>query len=360
MKKAYLSILSILLASAASAQIQITATDMPVVGDTLRSSATAAASSGITLSNTGTNYTWDFSSLVPVSQTVANYQLAATVNIAFAVVISPTAYGYKVADSFPTPAGLPISLPVSIKNMYTFYNKKTSPSRFVAEGFGATISGIPTPAAYQDEDEIYKFPLDYGTTNDSTTFDLKFSLASLGSVRQKGYRKTTVDGWGTIKTPFFTTAVNCIRVRSEIREIDSFTISPLPAMGIPRNTVEYKWLAAGEHYPVLWVTANITGSTETITSVRYRDQYRPGLLNIEQAPALKVLKAYPNPANYTVNIDVPTSWQNYTVAIYDMQGRVVANYNNTSKLDVSNLAKGNYLAVLQHENERAAAAIIKD
>lgn len=360
MKKVYTSIFSILLASAATAQIQITASDMPVVGDTLRSSASAAATSGITLSNTGTSYAWDFSSLVPISQTVANYQLAATVNIAFAAVISPTAYGYKVADSFAAPAGLPIPLPVSIKNIYTFYNKKTSPARFVAEGFGATISSIPTPAAYQDEDEVYLFPLDYGVTNDSTTFDLKFSLASLGSVRQKGYRKTTVDGWGTIKTPFFTTAVNCIRVRSEIHEIDSFTVSPLPAMAVPRNTVEYKWLATGEHYPILWVTATLTGSTETISSVRYRDQYRPGLLNVEQAPALQTLKAYPNPANNTVNIDVPATWQNYTVAIYDLQGRVVANYNNTSKLDVSNLAKGNYLAVLQHENERAAAAIIKD
>lgn len=360
MKKVYSSIFSILLASVASAQIQITATDMPVIGDTLRSSAANPTSAGITLSNTGANYTWDFSTLVPVSQTVANYQLAATVNIAFAAVISPTAYGYKVADSFPTPAGLPISLPVSIKNMYTFYNKKSSPSRFVAEGFGASISGIPTPAAYQDEDEIYKFPLDHGVTNDSTTFDLKFSLASLGSIRQKGYRKTTVDGWGTIKTPFITTAVNCIRVRSEISEIDSFTISPLPTIAIPRNTVEYKWLATGEHYPVLLVTANITGSTETITGVRYRDQYRPGLLNVEQTPVLQVLKAYPNPANGTINIDVPATWQNYTVAIYDMQGRVVANYNNTSKLDVSKLSKGNYLAVLQHENERAAAAIIKN
>jgi len=360
MKKVYTSIYSILLASAASAQIQITASDMPVVNDTLRSSATAATSSGITLSNTGTNYAWDYSSLTPVSQTVANYQLAATVNAAFGLIISPSAYGYKVADSFPTPAGLPISLPVSIKNIYTFYNKKTSPSRFVAEGFGATISGIPTPAVYQDEDEIYLFPLDYGVTNDSTTFDLKFSLATLGSVRQKGYRKTTVDGWGTIKTPFFTTAVNCIRVRSEIHEVDSFTISPLPAMAVPRNTVEYKWLAANEHYPVLWVTATLTGSTETISSVRYRDQYRPGLLSVEQTPALQTLKAYPNPASGTVNIDVPATWQNYTVTIYDMQSRVVANYNNTSKLDVLNLAKGNYLAVLQHENERAAAAIIKD
>lgn len=357
MKKIYTVISTLLLAISVSAQIQITATDMPVVGDTLRSSLTAGAS-GIVLSNTGSNYTWDYSSLTPISQSVANYRLAANVNIAFAVVISPSAYGYKVADSFPT-GGIPVTLPVTIKDMYTFFNKKTSPSRFVAEGFGASISGIPTPAAYQDEDEIYKFPLDYGVTNDSTTFDLKFNLATVGSIRQKGYRKTTVDGWGTIKTPYFTTPVNCIRVRSEIRETDSVAIGPLPTVAVPRNTVEYKWLATSEHYPVLWVTASLTGSTETITTVRYRDQYRPGLLTIEQAPDLVVLKAYPNPSlNGQVIINIPQQWQNFTVSLYDMQGKIIASYINNATLDLTKLAKGNYLAMVQYEGTRGFVTII--
>lgn len=357
MKKIYSFLVLSFIMTNAYAQIQITAADMPVVGDTLRSSLTAGAS-GIVLANTGGNYTWDYSSLTPVSQSVANYRLAANVNIAFAVVISPSAYGYKVADSFPT-GGIPVTLPVTIKDMYTFFNKKTSPSRFVAEGFGASISGIPTPAAYQDEDEIYKFPLDFGVTNDSTTFDLKFNLATVGSIRQKGYRKTTVDGWGTIKTPFFTTPVNCIRVRSEIRETDSVAIGPLPTVAVPRNTVEYKWLATGEHYPVLWVTASLTGSTETITTVRYRDQYRPGLLTIEQAPDITVLKAYPNPSvNGQVTLQIPEGWQKFTVLLYDMQGKEVANYQNCTTLDLTKLPKGNYLAVVQHEDAKGFVTII--
>ncbi len=352
----WLLILASVYCTNANAQIQIVSSDMPVVGDTLRSSITAGAS-GIVLANTGAGYTWDYSSLVPVAQSVANYRTALSVNPLFGI-ISLTAYGYKVADSFPS---LGVSLPVTIKDLYTFFNIKSSPSRFVAEGFAATISGIPTPAAYADEDEVYKFPLQYGVTNDSTSFDLNFNLATVGSIRQKGHRKTTVDGWGTIKTPFFTTAVNCIRVRSEIREVDSVKVGPLPAVGVPRNSVEYKWLATGEHYPILWVTATITGSTETISTVRYRDMYRPGLLNVTETPAISILKVYPNPATSGyLTIDVPANWQSFIVEVYDMQGKSVAQYQNTKRIDVSNIAKGNYIAVINHKAGRAYALINVD
>lgn len=354
--KKILTLIALFYSFTSVGQIQITASDMPVLGDTLRSS-TSLSTSGIILSNTGANYNWDFSTLIPTLQTVDEYKTALSVNPLFGI-IAPTAYGYKVADSFPT-GGVPI--PVTIKNLYTFFSKKNSPARYVAEGFAATISSIPTPVAYQDEDELYFFPLDFSVTNDSSNFDLRFNLAGFGSVRQKGYRKTTVDGWGTIKTPYYTTAVNCIRVRSEIRGTDTITISPLLSIPIPRNTVEYKWLANGEHYPALWVTANIIGSTETITQVRYRDMYRPGLLNVAQTPAISILKVYPNPVKGGyVMIDIPTIWQSYTIDLYDMQGKLVAQYQNISKLDISNIAKGNYLAVINHVAERAYAMISID
>jgi hypothetical protein len=351
--KKWLVILTIVYSSNINAQIQITASDMPVVGDTLRSSATAPANNGgIVLANTGANYVWDYSSLTPFSQTVANYKSALAVNPLFGI-ISLSAYGYKVADSFPT---LGIPLPVTIKDLYTFFSIKNSPSRFVAEGFGAIISGIPTPAAYTDEDEVYKFPLEYGVTNDSTTFDLKFNLTTLGSIRQKGYRKTTVDGWGTIKTPYFTTAVNCIRVRSEIREIDSVKIGPLPAVGVPRNSVEYKWLATGERYPVLLVTANLNGSTETITSVRYRDIYRPGLLSITEPQMMQTVSVYPNPSDKGIlHINLPANWHTYTVQVYDVQGRVVKELDNTNQIETKDLANGNYLLVVNHQGSFAYA-----
>lgn len=358
MKKLYTLLFTVFIYNALQAQITITAADMPVSGDTLRYSFIANGTSGVDFTTTGANTTWDFSSLVAVGQRVDTYKTAIQVNPIYTL-ISPTAYGYKVADSFP---GLGAFLPVSIKGIYTFYNKKSSPSRFIAEGFAATIAGIPTPATYQDEDEIYYFPLDFGVTNDSSNFRLSYNLSVVGSMLQKGYRKTTVDGWGTIVTPFYTTPLNCIRVRSEIHEIDSITLStlPLPPVGIPRNTVEYKWLANGEHYPALWITTTITGSTETVTSVRYRDYYRPGLLNVNKTTTLTELKAYPNPAvNGIVNISIPVDWKDYSIEVYDLQSKLVLSTSNTPQLNLEILPNGNYLGVIYHNGDRSFVGLTR-
>src|SRR5262245_45514493 len=103
-------------------QITVTAADMPVISDSLRLSSLTAMGSGIVLTDSGANHTWDYSSLVPVAQGLDQYQSAISVNIAWTL-IDPTAYGYKIADSLPTGG----ALPVSIQNIYTFFAKKTSP-----------------------------------------------------------------------------------------------------------------------------------------------------------------------------------------------------------------------------------------
>src|SRR5438067_13847963 len=90
-----------LTASVGRAQITITSADMPILGDTLRYSFATAAGSNLNLSNTGANIAWDYSSLTPVGQGLDQYKSAAQVNIAYAALISPQAYGYKVADSIP-------------------------------------------------------------------------------------------------------------------------------------------------------------------------------------------------------------------------------------------------------------------
>ncbi len=322
-----------------SAQISITASDMPVSGDTLRYSIVAGASATINLNDTGANKTWNFSSLSPMAQAVDEYKTALQVNPLY-ILISLQAYGYKVGDTLPVPAG--ITLPVNIKDIYSFFSKKSSPSRFVAEAFAANISGLPTAFNYQDEDEWYFFPLQYGDSNTST-FDLKMQLATVGSFQQKGSRTTKVDGWGTIETPYYTTPVNCIRVRSVIDEIDSAKIGPLPAIGIPRKTVEYKWLAKGEHYPALWVTTTVVGTTETITAVRYRDQYRP--LSIKENTAeLVELKAYPSPnTSGELHISIPKSWDEFVISCYDVRGQLTLHTTNKRTLNVSALASGTYI-----------------
>ncbi|MEZ5016270.1 MAG: T9SS type A sorting domain-containing protein [Flavipsychrobacter sp.] len=322
----------------AVAQISIDASDMPVAGDTLRYSTANVVGASINLNDTGTNKTWNFSSLTPVAQAVDAYKTALQVNPLY-VLISLQAYGYKIGDTLPIPSG---TLPISVKDLYSFFSKKSSPSRFVAEAFAANISGLPTAFNYSDEDEWYYFPLQYGNTNNST-FDLKMQLASIASFQQKGTRKTKVDGWGTIITPFYTTPTNCIRIRSEIDEVDSVKISIAPAFGLPRKTIDYKWLAKGEHYPAMWVTTTVVGGTETITAIRYRDKYRPlSVANI--GSDIMVLKAYPNPAADIVTIDLPKEWTNYQIACFDMQSKLVAQSVNANRIDISNWAAGVYMA----------------
>ena len=137
-----------------NAQITINAADMPVNGDTLRYSIGAAMGFNINLADIGTNKTWNFDTLTPTLQGVDAYKTAAQVNLTYAATISPTAYGYKVTDSLPTGG----TLPVSVKDVYSFFSIKSGPSRFVAEAFAANVSGVPVPANYQNEDEWYFFP----------------------------------------------------------------------------------------------------------------------------------------------------------------------------------------------------------
>jgi hypothetical protein len=200
-------------------------------------------------------------------------------------------------------------------------------------------------ATYTYPDAWYLFPLNYNDI-DSTPFELNFGLASMGGIKQKGYRKTRVDGWGTITTPYITTPKGCIRVRSEIVEVDSISLDSM-SFGIPRTTVEYKWLVNGEHYPALWITALSLGGMEIVTTVRYRDYYRKEFnTKVKNLTADKDdIFVYPNPCpEGWVRFEMPNTWQDYTIELFDVQGKSVATYRNKRQLDLTLLPSGNYIA----------------
>ncbi len=339
MKRILLIITSVLFFATTNAQITITATDMPVSGDTLRLTTAATAGAGINLADSGASSTWNYSSLVPRAQTVDTYQTALSVSLTY-LLISINAYGYKVADSFPGGS----FLPVSITQLYTFFEKQSSNTRFAAVAFAAKIAGLATPFNYSKDDIWYYFPLNYGNV-DSSNYALNITLTSAASIKQIGYRKTKVDGWGTITTPFYTTPVNCIRVRSEIHGVDSINFGfPL---GIPRNSVEYKWLVHGDHYPALWVTTNVTGTTETITSIRYRDNYQNLSLSASSPLATRIydVKAFPNPsANGIFQLDIPAQWKEFSVEVFDVTGKLLTTTYNKPGVDLHSFAAGQYVA----------------
>ena len=348
MKRTLLAFSLCLLAGTASrAQITINVADMPALNDRL-SYSSAMPSAGLNLSNTGANIAWDYSTLVPVSQGIDTYKTASAAGYSG---IGAGAYGYLVDT------GLSFSgAPVTLNDVYTFFSVKTTPSRFVAEGFGGKVNRVLNVSApYSDEDEWYFLPLTFGKY-DSSSFKLNASVLGLGTLKMQGSRKTTVDGWGTIVTPHFTTPTQVLRVRSEVDEIDTITYLAMN-FPVPRHFVDYKWLAAGEHYPALWVTTTIVGSTETPTRVRYRDNQRS--LGVAHTPQVTALTVFPNPAVTEINVSVPAAWTAYRLHIYDVAGKRLAEAANTTKVNVAALPSGRYTIIAECAGSFAAAQFVK-
>lgn len=253
-----------------NAQITITQANMPSNNDTIRYS--SAIGTGFNFKKTGANFNWDYSGLGLTSQGLYKYE--AVTSTPYSVLLLSKlpigAIGYKVADSVG-------SGQLALKNLYNFFEKKSTVWRAVGTGFTLAALPIPTGGIYSDFDEIYTFPLNYNDTDFSTfqvTTPLGNQFLQLGTYKQKGTRANKVEGWGTITTPYASN-VSCIKVRSIVTEIDSVKIStPAINVGFPADRVEYRWLSTTEKIPILEVIGTEIGGTFTPNQIRYRDRFR--------------------------------------------------------------------------------------
>lgn len=339
-KQLLLSACAAALYTAAGAQITITSADVPVLGDTLRYS-TVDLSTNMNLSNTGANVAWDYSALQPQSQHVDQYKTVTGAGYSQSG-IAAGAYGYQVTDSLGFAAGQP-----SLKDVYTFFT--ATPARYAAVGFAARVNGtIAVGAPYTDEDVWLNFPLTYPQTN-MDNFRFTAAVSILGSVVMKGSRTTTVDGWGTIVTPYLTTPTQVLRIRSEVVETDSIILFSGSAFAFPRHYVDYQWLANGLRYPALLVSADIAAGQEQPTNIRYRDTYRRGLGVAQPAPqGLTQLQVYPNPAaGATVRVAIPAGWANYETALYDATGKLLRQGAGTDVIETEGLPHGSYTILVR-------------
>jgi hypothetical protein len=244
-------------------QITIDYNDMPAQGDTLRVSVTNQISFDYT--RTGFDTTWDFSSLVPVSQNIESFVDPITTPMLYWPVFTP----YTVT-TLASPGGQAVAIPgLVVSDPYTFYDK--SVSYFKDLGAAVTIMGIPIPAKYDSPDIYYHFPLRSTTGTWSTLSNFSADFPGIGLFSLSRSRTSKVDGWGTIITPFGT--FQALRIKSHRIEHDSVFIDSL-GIGTPvdRDITEYKWLAKGQGIPVLQVNSEGPSSIAT-----YRDIYRQAL-----------------------------------------------------------------------------------
>ncbi|MCX7861494.1 MAG: T9SS type A sorting domain-containing protein [Bacteroidales bacterium] len=323
-------------------QITITQNHLPTVNDTIHYK--TGMINNFDPNATGTNYTWDFSTVNPNNQRadtiISVTQTPIVYNVVFNMLIANQAYINQTPPSLGT--GLEVS------EYYDFFKKANNYYR--KAGFGATINGVQTPVKYDNPELYFKLPLTYGTT-DSSVSKYGLPIPGYGYYGQTIKRKHIADGWGTIITPFG--SYPCIRVK-HIIDIKDTVYSESLNFGytITRPTsYEYYWLT----------NANIRAFAAKV--------YRNGLFytidlyyNPITSTEIKLTKnmlVYPNPAKeflYVSNITDLT-----TLTLYNSWGQKIYEYvlsENTNTIDIANMPSGLYYIQLTSKKESCILKIL--
>lgn len=293
---------SLLFPFISNSQITISSSDMPDVNmfsindvDTYRISVINGPDT-FSLSNTGAGSVWDYSSLVPQSQKVDTFVNTLNTDPQYYV-----NFNYPGDQEHFASYAQPVSPPPDFNSGFQltdvyYYFKETS-SQYTQVGFGAKLNGISISQKYDPVDVIYEFPLDFNDVSTSTSF-FKLTVPTYGYYSRTTQRNNTVDGWGSLTTPFGT--FQSLRVRSELKNSDTLFLDTLGfGFPVPRPTqYEYKWLAKNMGIPLLQINTQKTGSSEVISQILYRDSVRLDIVNVKNIDqTYSNIKIFPNPSN---------------------------------------------------------------
>ena len=237
---------------------------MPSTGNMINKS-TALTTGSIDYTLTGANHIWDFSSLTPISQSIDTFVTIYSTSIFY----YPTFL--SIADQALKQANINLGV-AQMSNVYNFFKNTSSAYNLV--GYAAQVNGIPLPLKYNTADRLYKFPLNYGNIDSSSSTAI-LNVPSIGYFNESKNRKNTVDGWGTLTTPYGTFPV--LRVKSVIYQRDSLSLDtiPFPMPAIIRNITEYKWVGKNNGIPLLEIVETSFGILPAFTTtINYIDSVR--------------------------------------------------------------------------------------
>ncbi len=338
-------------------QITINSTDCATAGNTVFLSQSNALMEDF--ATTGPNTTWDFSNLTASSQNTVTFGsmsgLSPLILLQFGN-FAPTKY----KATYWLPTNIPIDLlsgilPVEFSDINQ-YTRLTSDSMTLV-GISMNVSGFGVPTQSDTIETRLKFPLNYGDSHYSrgyTQFDLNPIVEAMWT--QSRTRTTTVDGWGSVTTPFGT--FNALRVKHVITENDlvnyqGFEI-PLP---IP-STTEYEWWANGQKVPVLKMTTVSLLGNEQLTAIEYLDEeiVSAGI----ETQALENASVYPNPTNDQITLKTEETPD--FVEILDFMGNVVLSDKTPSIENTYSLEKfsaGVYQLRISIDGDIQTARVIK-
>ncbi|MBS1569271.1 MAG: T9SS type A sorting domain-containing protein [Bacteroidetes bacterium] len=321
-------------ALSANAQISIGPADMPDPGDTVRF---RNGTTTVDMDNTGPDFTWDFSGLVPGAEGADTAVTVGSTPFLYQFFFNNALlYPENKADLAMRGADMGVQA-VQINDVFNYFKSNSAGYRDV--GFGANINGLPTSVQRTPVDWIYRFPMDFGNT-DSSASHFEISVPTLGFYGQDQVRRNEVDGWGTLILPADTFQV--LRVKSRLQRTDTVYIDQFGlGFALPEpETIEYKWLAQGMDEPVLQVTS-VAGVNSLVRFYYHPEDISTGM----ESPAPKeVLRAWPNPAGNTLHIEgMPQGGLDLVSADGRTVRSLLQGVSTRISVDVHDLAPGLYL-----------------
>ena len=290
MKKFFIVIMGLIASIQAFSQISYQQSDYASVGESFVVSTANVNLGGLDFAQTGTSFSWDFSTVVPTTQETityldpdnAGYQTSWIANCIFntgGIFTCPGAWNdlTNLALENDNSTSFLNLLPIGIQDVVTHFDKDNGLLRETMLGISVGSGGInlPFPIDYDIPDTILRFPLNYQDVDSSErafSIDLNgFGVDFLYSSSQQ--RINTVEGWGSLITPF-DTFPSTLKMRTVIRHNDSTTIGGNTLPANVTTEVIYSWFEQNTGIPVFVASGLIVANNEIITSVDFVDSVR--------------------------------------------------------------------------------------
>lgn len=240
------------------------------IGDTVY--ITKAASSTMDFDTTGVSITWDYTTLVGVSQKTVSF--ANPTQTGFTMAQFPFIFNTNNVNLAQTDGQSIYVGSIAATNYYDYFKKTTTVLQQSASAYKLVINSnsLNIKNTFSSPDVLLKFPIIYGNIDSSeTTFST--NIPNLFYRQTSLKRVNSVDGTGTLKTPYgiFT---NVLRVVSVVNQHDSIVVDTLAPIITNQNYREIKFYDASKKYSLLTVRQNLVNSVYVTSEVEFLDSKR--------------------------------------------------------------------------------------
>ena len=296
---------------------------------------------------TGEDMVWNFESLAPIMQDSIVWIDAVETNPAYFFFWFGSDVAEETGQTFDSEF-------FSLEDIFNFYKRSTS--EFSLTGQAGTITGIPLPILYDDPEPVYQFPMEFENSFTSST-GFEFDIPGIGVWLETRDKSCTVDGWGTITTPYGTFEVLRQKCVNEIYDLFTVDLLEIP---IEYTATEYRWVAQDEGIPILQVNTQTLLGIETATAVIYKDVITEpvNIVSESSSPEIKLINDG-SEVSLSVNFNQPIDME---ISVLNLNGqKVIATEHythgsglNNYRIETGSMLPGYYFVQVLLSNGKSA------